>query len=242
MKVAGVSDIHGMWDQISYPPADILCFAGDILKNYSYDRRQDAFVQLEELAKLNAFLGNLKDSGTYKEIFVVAGNHDFVFEHLEKYAREMLTNAVYLQDETVNFGGPDGKIWKIHGSPWQPWFYDWAFNFPDHNANFFRARAHAQSTWAMIPDDADILVTHGPPEGLLDQCYDGQRVGCRYLRERITDLKLHLHIFGHIHYSYGTKVLGGFGPHSTIFMNAAACGEDYKPDNPIQVVEVSKNE
>jgi hypothetical protein len=59
---------------------------------------------------------------------------------------------------------------RIWGSPWQPAFYDWAFNLDrgDHIAQY----------WQRIPAGTDILVTHGPPIGHGDECYDGNRAGC----------------------------------------------------------------
>lgn len=243
VKIAGMSDIHGMYakekdppnsgefeSEIVYPPADILCVAGDILKNYIYGAKQDGLIQLGELAVFNRFLGWLKKEGIYKEIVVVAGNHDYTFQQCPKEARAILTNAIYLEDSGADIMGL--KFW---GSPWQPHFFDWAFNFPQ---SFPASKHHAEGTWAMIPDDTDVLVTHGPPYGILDMTYRGQEVGCPYLHRRVCELSLRLHIFGHIHYSYGTRVVGGFGPKPTTFMNAAVCGEDYKPTNPIQVVEV----
>jgi Icc-related predicted phosphoesterase len=244
MKIAGISDIHGLWaervetkdgkvhwpSRITYPPADVLVFAGDVLGNYWGDK-YDSELQMAELARLNEFLGTKIADGTYKHVIFVAGNHDWCFQKRPE-SKDILTNAHYLQDSGVEIEGV--KFW---GSPWQPWFWDWAFNFPDHNDNFFRARAHARATWGMIPDDTDVLITHGPPLGILDETFQGMGVGCQFLRERIHDLSLKLHVFGHIHYSYGTKVMGGFGP-TTTFMNAAACDEEYQPTNPIQIVEI----
>ena len=90
----------------------------------------------------------------------------------------------------------------------------------------------------MIPDNTDVLVTHGPALGMLDETYSGEGVGCQFLRERVDELHLKLHIFGHIHHSYGTRVTDGLGPTPTTFMNAAACDEEYQPTNPLQVVEI----
>src|SRR6185369_13852794 len=100
----------------------------------------------------DAWLGTLP----HREKVVIAGNHDFLFEQRPAEARALITNAVYLEDEAYEAGGL--KIW---GSPWQPWFFDWAFNLR-------RGEALARK-WALIPPGTDLLVTHGPPMGIGDE-------------------------------------------------------------------------
>ena len=75
----------------------------------------------------------------------------------------------------------------------------------------------------MIPEDTDILITHGPPEGILDLCKNGDRVGCRDLLLMIEKPKPKVHVLGHIHESYGIKVGNG-----TTFINACNLDERYK--------------
>lgn len=228
-KIACMSDFHGMWHGLSYPSADILVVAGDIFKNFSRDRDHDAIRQLSSLDELNNHFYWLKNEGIYKEIIVVAGNHDFVFERQNKLARERIDSFIYLQDEAVEIDGL-----KFYGSPHQPWFFDWAFNFPNHHENFFRSRAHAQTIWDMIPGDTEVLITHGPPLYILDTCYDGRQVGCQYLKEKLQQLvHLKLHVFGHIHHSHGEEQIS-----RTKFVNASICTEAYKPTHPIRVVEI----
>lgn len=94
--------------------------------------------------------------------------------------------------------------------------------------------------WDQIPEDIDILVTHGPPKGILDMVYsfDGvtpkDRVGCEELNEKVFNLpKLKHHIFGHIHSSHGHQEV--VGKH---FWNAAICDEQYMAINPITVIDL----
>lgn len=236
MKVALAADTHGMWKEIDYPPADFLIFAGDIVGNYAYSHGDNFEIdlQLKELVAFNRFCKELKKK--YKEIFFVAGNHGWCFQRSNKLARECLTNVVYLQDSFANVGTPKGSIIKIYGSPWQPWFYNWAFNFPDHNANFFRAKAHAKACWGQIPNDTQILITHGPPYKILDEAPGGRHVGCEWLKEKLKSLmQLKLHVFGHIHCAYGQRKIS-----NTFFANASVCNEGYKPVNPIQVIALKE--
>lgn len=245
ITIATVSDIHGMWStertskilsyfgndpkiKIDYPKADILILAGDILRNYSWDRQFDALKQLEELTQLNQLFGELKKD-KYKEIIVVGGNHDFAFELQSKEAARLLTNAIYLMDSSATVQGI--KFW---GSPRTPFFHNWAYNF---NKDPEKYKIEAMHCWNSIPNDIQVLITHGPPYDILDKVDPArssqERVGCKYLLNRIKQLNLKLHVFGHIHYSRGI-----LKKDNTLFVNAAICNEDYLPLNPIQVVTI----
>lgn len=224
--IATMSDTHGLWNQLNYPKADILILAGDILKNYSRDPMLDSMLQEPELTSLNSFFGDLLANKTYSSIVMISGNHDRIFERRPE-AKNLLTNAHYLQDTEIVLDGI-----KFFGSPWQPWFCDWSFNFPPPGTA--ESKRAAQLCWSAIPDNTDILITHGPPYGILDLTYDGRNVGCPYLRDRIDHLpQLKLHIFGHIHYSHGLTMR-----QKTMFANAAICGEDYAPTNPVHIINV----
>lgn len=110
---------------------------------------------------------------------------------------------------------------KLWGSPWQPWFFDWAFNL--------QRGPEIARKWDLIPDDIHVLATHGPPHGVLDKTSrrPPQSVGCEALLERVAALPvLKLHVFGHIHEGYGTLVRGG-----CTFVNASICDVRYSPVN-----------
>jgi len=228
MRLATVSDIHGMWDQITYPAADVLVFAGDILRNYSRNAEMDAHLQLEELEKFNLFTADLVAQGLYSHIIFIAGNHDWAFEKLPREARSKLgSHITYLENSGTTLLG-----YNIYGSPNQPWFYDWAFNLPPPGTS--HAKKAALLCWGAIPDNTEILITHGPPYGILDLTYSGQNVGCPHLKDRVDQLtQLKLHIFGHIHYSHGVTMR-----QKTMFANAAICDEDYAPTNAIHIINV----
>lgn len=140
---------------------------------------------------------------------------------------------------------------KFYGSPWQPWYYDWAFNFrhptkPMHGVDVIPEEAEealrqAKDTWAKIPDDTRVLITHGPPFGILDAAEDQDKCGCPLLAKRITELlNLRLHVFGHIHEAYGSveyKADDGSGDILT-FVNAAICDLSYNPTHKPIVVDI----
>ena len=107
---------------------------------------------------------------------------------------------------------------KFYGSPWQPEFYNWAFNL---------ARGKViREKWDLIPEDTDVLITHGPPLGHGDITLGGEFVGCKDLLEVIEKIRPKYHIFGHIHENPGcTK-----NEHTT-FINASTCTLSYNPTN-----------
>ncbi|MBC7410804.1 MAG: metallophosphoesterase, partial [Arcicella sp.] len=113
--------------------------------------------RIEEIEMFNEWMGSLP----HRHKVVIAGNHDFFFEKYPKEAKRLITNATYLNDSGILIEGL--HIW---GSPIQPWFYDWAFN---------RKRGKdIRKHWDLIPTNTDILITHGPPFGILDATERGE--------------------------------------------------------------------
>lgn len=199
VRVVAMSDSHNLHRRVEIPPGDILLHAGDIT----------AQGDLKDLADFDAFLGTLP----HRHKIVIAGNHDFCFEQDPGAAQALMRNAIYLEDAAVTVEGI-----KIYGSPWQPWFYDWAFNLPRGEA--------LREKWALIPEDVDILVTHGPPRGHLDLTTAGDSAGCDDLRARVEAVRPAYHVFGHIHEGYGMTR----DAHTT-YVNACVCTVAYKPWN-----------
>ena len=212
MKVVCLSDTHDRHADLTVPDGDLLVHAGD----FTGHGERDA------IERFDAWLGTLP----HAEKIVIAGNHDFLFERSPREARALITNAVYLEDEahTTTSGL---RVW---GSPWQPWFFDWAFNL--------RRGAPLKAKWDLIPEGTDLLVTHGPPMGIGDEIVsrilrNKEHVGCADLLEAVERLKPRLHVFGHIHEGHGVTVRG-----ATTFVNASSCDRAYRPVNPPIVVDL----
>jgi len=155
----------------------------------------------------------------FKYFLFVPGNHDICFEKDIKWCGLHLrhANVDILIDKEIVIDGV-----KFYGSPWQPDFFDWAFNLPRGDA--------LKAKWDLIPPDTDVLITHGPPHSILDySIHDKVNVGCEDLYKRVMDLRPKLHCFGHIHGSYGrTEYVGDV---HTVFVNASICDEEYNPVN-----------
>jgi Icc-related predicted phosphoesterase len=215
MRIVAISDVHGKWNQLTIPECDILISAGD------YSFKGERHMVKDFHAWLNAQEAN--------HIISVQGNHETWVEKNFAEAKALALSvcpAVHFIDEGVI----DIEGIKIFGSAITPWFCDWAWN--RHRGPDIKRH------WDRIPDDTQILITHGPPYGQLDIVYQADgvtpssqgRVGCYQLEERIKDLKqLKLHVFGHIHGSAGEASFNGVK-----YINAAICDETYKPTNPVR--------
>jgi Icc-related predicted phosphoesterase len=234
MRITLISDTHNKHKQITgdLPGGDLLVHSGDI-SSMGYEH------EIREFCKwFNGIEG-------YTHKVFIAGNHDWGFQDNVEKVKEILsfyTGITYLQDSELVIKVGDEREVKIYGSPWQPWFHDWAFNLQKNGIAL-------SGKWEGIPDDTDILLTHGPAFGILDTV-DGRRydnLGCELLVERLERLNVKIHNVGHIHTGYGYVRKG-----DTHHFNSAVLDErynyaqrpmtiDWNPDtNEVNFIEYEK--
>ena len=213
-KIVCISDTHSQLHKVKIPDGDILIHAGDLTSQGSVSDMVKAFQQL----------GRIRSR--FKAVVVVCGNHDWLGETNPILVKQLGedNNLIYLDHEARVVEGL-----RLFGSAYTPEFFSWAFNVPRGEA--------LKKKWDAIPDDTDILVTHGPPYGILDFVEPnrfhpkGEHVGCEQLLLAVDRVQPRAHIFGHIHCA-SAKVQHG----STIFVNASICDEQYKTSNPARIV------
>lgn len=215
MRIVCISDSHNQLDQVQLPKGDLLVHAGDWTMGG----------KLDEIAKFNYDLQMKLEYGFPLGAVIIAGNHDFLMEKQPTLGRSIVRAGHYLEDSGIEIEGV--KFW---GSPATPWFFDWAFNF--------QRGEEIKTKWDLIPGDTDVLITHGPPAGFLDEIPNGDTVGCEDLFEALMRVKPKVHIFGHIHNSYGKILLKLNDKHRTQFVNASICTERYKPTNKPIVIDI----
>ena len=235
MRIVCISDTHSLHHKMvnSLPKGDVLIHAGDI-SNRGGEKDVTEFVH---------WFQNIKGYDT--KIFI-AGNHDHCFEKINQphhnydydWLRHLMSSenlsqsdVTYLEDSFITIESPEfSKSIKFYGTPWQPWFYDWAFNLP-------RMGDELQEMWNNIPEDTDVLITHGPPNGFGDLVNNWMQpnvnVGCELLINRIIDVKPTLNIFGHIHEGYGV-----YYNDDTTFVNASTCNSKYEPINKPIIIDL----
>jgi Icc-related predicted phosphoesterase len=221
MKITFISDTHTKHNQITHdlPGGDLLIHAGDISSmGYKHEIQQ--------------FLKWFNNLDNYSHKIFIAGNHDWGFKDSPKMCQELLEfydTVTYLEDNMELIGDDYESSIKIWGSPWQPEFCNWAFNLP-------RNGEELKHKWDLIPQDIDIVVTHGPAYGKLDKIIgEYENLGCELLTERIKLIKPKIHVCGHIHSGYGYVFDG-----ETHFINAAVLGETYQYHNKPLTVEWDK--
>ena len=152
----------------------------------------------------------------HKHKIVIAGNHDIKFERDSDRARTLLGDEVYyLEGASVDIEGLE-----FYGHPWTPPFgTGWAFN---------------EANPPMPTGRPDVLISHGPPRGILDiVARGGMNVGCPHLARWVATHPPLLHVFGHIHEGYGTTRRG-----DTQFVNASICTLGYSPTNAPVIVDL----
>ncbi len=226
MRIVCISDTHSLHPFMSHdiPNGDILIHSGDC-------------TNIGEENDVREFITWFQNIRGFSHKIFIAGNHDFAFEREPSWLNlyidpNILTehNVTYLEDSELEIVSSEfSRPIKIYGSPWQPEFYDWAFNLP-RNGEVLASR------WADIPDNTDILITHGPPHGIRDFTPTNLQVGCELLRSRVFEIRPLLHVFGHIHGAYGGVEVDGI-----TFANASICTERYKPTNKPLVFDLTEN-
>jgi hypothetical protein len=234
VRIVCISDTHVPVKLPPIPDGDMLIHAGDLTCDGTFRQIKTAGEQLAALP--------------HKHKVVIAGNHDKLFEKDLFLAREALGRGItYLQDEMRTIEGL-----RFFGSPWTPRFFDWAFQLEaddwrpkraDSERPFLLGGPNAARTaaehWARLPDVIDVLVTHGPPRGILDSAGLDittrmvRHVGDADLLEAVKRIRPRLHVFGHIH-SHPGRIEG----EGTIFVNAVTCDEQYNATRPPIVVDL----
>jgi Icc-related predicted phosphoesterase len=204
MKITLISDTHTLHKNITPDliGGDILIHAGDIMNSGH---------RVQEVGEFCEWFDSIDN---YKTKIFIAGNHDRMFQYSSKLVMDIIDSyksITYLQDSFVIVDGL-----KIYGSPWQPEFFNWAFNLP-------RDGEELKAKWDLIPSDVDILITHGPAYGFVDQVKGKEEhLGCKLLSKRIEEVKPRIHVCGHIHSGNGITLTN-----DTSYFNASVLDERY---------------
>lgn len=219
MKICLMSDSHGKHNEVKVPKdIDLIIHAGDVSMRGG----------IKEIKSFLYWFDSLK-CRTNTKIFC-AGNHDWLFQKNPTLARSLVDeteSVVYLENELVEVEGL--KIW---GSPYQIWFYDWAFNFSKDQQ---KAKQQAEEMWSRVPL-VDILVTHSPMKGVGDKTEEGNNIGCPVLYEKVMKVvRPKLHVFGHNHEGAGIYELDNGIIKS---VNASVLNRQYQYTNDPIIVEL----
>lgn len=202
-RLVVISDTHNYHDEIKMPEGDILVHCGDATVMGS----------IQEITDFTKWWRKQD----FEHKFFVAGNHDINWDlYRRAWANSMVENMHGKAQEIMGL--------KFYGMSWSVLYGQWAFMLPEREL---------ANQWSNISNDTDVLVTHGPPYGLLDANKQGNSCGSPSLREKVMEIKPKLHCFGHIHESYGH-----FEHNGIEFVNAAICDAAYDPRHAPMVIDL----
>ena len=204
MKVLHISDTHGFHQQVRIPDdVDMIIHTGDASNHIN---------PILNIKEIEEFLEWYSAIDIEHKIYV-AGNHDTSisqYPYIESKFKEL--NIHYLYNSSVTIEGR--TIW---GSPYTPTYGAWAF---------MKAKNVINRVWENIPDDVDILATHGPPKYILDSTINKEEVleavGDGSLRKAIAKRNIRYHVFGHIHNCQDVTNTGSRVINNTTYINSAA--------------------
>lgn len=206
--IRAISDLHGRLPAIE--DCDVLIIAGDICPDRTMDPTLRSQFQLDWLRDT---FSKWIDELAAREIQVIgiAGNHDFVFEAEPKAIEALNLKWTYLCDSETTIDGL-----RFYGTPWVPRLRRWAF-YANTRARQMRAD--------LIPEGIDVLISHGPPEGVRDRTVGGDLAGDFTLNDAIKRVKPRLFICGHIHEGHGESTMNDG---ATRVLNVAYLDERYE--------------
>lgn len=189
MKVCAISDMHGQYD-FNIEPVDILFICGDIVP---------LKIQRNILQSMSWFKKTFIpwcEKQPCKQIYLVAGNHDFFMENKDKELNDALigTKIIYLNNQSAEYLDEEsGKIYSIFGSPLCHIFGNWAFMYnPEYEYDEF----------SKMTDNCDFVLTHDAPYGTSDVCLEGwnhEHIGNPELRDVILEKNPKYLFHGHLH-------------------------------------------
>ncbi len=216
MKIDCIGCLHGHYPKLD--GGDLLIVTGDLTAR-------------DEVNQFKLFFDWLIGQ-KYKKKIYIGGNHENLLKdsmpriHYRLYSDQYPENELfeYLCDSGTEFEGL--KIW---GTPWTKKFKG---QNPHAMAFCLDTDEEMKEKWDLLPDDIDILITHGPPYGILDKTIRNEHVGCKYLRQVLDRVKPKLWVFSHIH-ECGGKMIDLV---MTKMVNCSHVNEYYEPVNaPVRI-------
>ena len=240
MRIVVLSDTHNQHRKVQVPDGDIVIHAGDACINGTPE-------ELKDFLRWFAML-------PHRHRILVGGNHDSALT--DPGWREAALPGwptwtsqrggfLYLEDETAHVYVGE-RLLRIHGAPWRPRPDDWTPGEPMRPGKRSSAFGVRESLigqfWDTIPEGLDILVTHVPAYGMLDEIEEtpisaALRIGCTALASKLARMRHppKAHIFGHVHDPGGCSAITPTGMH---VYNVAICDANYAPTRQPQVIDL----
>ena len=213
MKICAISDMHGQYD-FNIDPVDILFICGDIIPLYMQRNHEQSFRWLEN------FFVPWCNKQECKQIYLVAGNHDFALENNDKKINEIFksTKIIYLNNQGAEYYDKESdKTYTIWGSPMCHIFFNWAFMYDPE---------YEYSEFSKMTDNCDFVITHDAPYGTSDIClehWNKEHIGNPELAKVVSEKNPEYLFHGHLHSTnHDCEMLG-----NTKVYNVSLLNEDY---------------
>lgn len=228
MKIVAISDLHGELPIIE-KEADIMIIAGDI---------SPMLIQFHHPEMIRWLKGEFTEwikGLPVEKVYLVAGNHDFVFQNASKsliMELQFLTSQklIYLKNESVKHIDSDGNIWNIFGTPYCHIFGSWAFMCNN---------SVLEEKFQEIPNEVDIIISHDPPFGvgyadvIMENPYNSycgpEHCGSKPLRNKLEQIKYKWLFCGHIHSGDHNPTVFGEGSVVNVSILDESYSMNYKP-------------
>ena len=204
------------------PKADVLLHAGDLTMNGRFDQHERAVELIKSHdAELKVVIpGNhdlTLDRDYYRQYPLLHTQYrgteydqydDAMLDSIEELytgKEAQATGIVYMVEGVRTFTLKNGAMFTVYASAYQPEFCNWAFGYARTQDRFNADGAGFRFTPRNpVPETGiDVMLTHGPPMGILDETSREEHVGCKHLRRAVERCKPQLHAFGHIHEGWG---------------------------------------
>ncbi len=214
-----ISDTHTRHTELKIPHADVVIHCGD-----EANRRKPWLNRAESCSFFDWF----STLAIETKVFVPGNHSTAVAEGLVKPADYPAVR--FLMHEATTIAGL-----RLFGSPYTPTFLDWVYMKSEQELNMI---------WGTIPVDTDILVTHGPPKGILDVTHDWGlnepiHVGSKSLAEHVENrIKPRIHAFGHLHDGMRIRNFGTLTRGETQFINCSVVNNQGRFCNHGLLVEI----
>lgn len=217
LRLTFVSDLHGYLPDT--PGGDILIIGGDLTAS-------------DKLSQYEAFIEWL-EAQAYGHKIVIGGNHDMRLANDEvKIESDICKNIHYLEDSSIIIEGI-----KFYGFPWTVSFL--GVN-PLCKAFMVEHDLDLQPYLDKIPWDVDVLISHGPMWGILDDLSYGENCGSHSLRKRVEEIRPSFFLCAHIHEQHG-RILRFKNPvKDTMCINGSYVDENYRPQDEIRTITWKK--
>lgn len=223
-----ISDTHSVkFDRVKkcdgtfrppFPKANVVLHCGDLTSVGGIQELKGVVEMMGELdAELKLVIAGNHDLTLDPDFWKTHMHHEFTKEKHEEALQVMTgpsakaAGITYLEEGLNTFRLENGAKFTIYTSPYMPEFCDWGFPYErdqDRFNSLHRVDGETGTSIAVnpIPDHGtvDIVMTHGPPQYVLDECAGGN-VGCDSLLRAVSRCRPRLHCFGHIHEGHGAE-------------------------------------